>query len=78
VHLEPYLQPDERALAVDEVTLVVQVNGKVRARLVVAPGIGEEQAFALALAEANVRTHLDGKEVRKRVYVPGKLLNIVV
>jgi leucyl-tRNA synthetase len=78
VHLEPYLQPDERALAVDEVTLVVQVNGKVRARLVVAPGIGEEQALALALAEANVRTHVDGKKVRKRIYVPGKLLNIVV
>ena len=78
VHLEPYLQPDERALAVDEITLVVQVNGKVRARLVVAPGIGEEQAFALALEEANVRSHVDGKEVRKRIYVPGKLLNIVV
>jgi leucyl-tRNA synthetase len=78
VHLEPYLQPDDRALAVDEMTLVVQVNGKVRARIVVAPGIGEEQAFALALEEANVRSHLDGKEVRKRIYVPGKLLNIVV
>jgi leucyl-tRNA synthetase len=78
VHLEPYLQPDNRALAVDEITLVVQVNGKVRARIVVAPGIGEEQAFTLALEEANVRNHLDGKEVRKRIYVPGKLLNIVV
>jgi leucyl-tRNA synthetase len=78
VHLEPYLQPDDRALAVDEMTLVVQVNGKVRARIVVAPSIGEEQAFALALEEANVRSHLDGKEVRKRIYVPGKLLNIVV
>jgi len=78
VHLEPYLRPDDRALAVDEMTLVVQVNGKVRARIVVAPSIGEERAFALALEEANVRSHLDGKEVRKRIYVPGKLLNIVV
>jgi leucyl-tRNA synthetase len=78
VHLEPYLQPDDRALAVEEITLVVQVNGKLRARIPVAPEIGEEQAFALALAEANVRSHLDGKEVRKRIYVPGKLLNIVV
>jgi leucyl-tRNA synthetase len=78
VHLEPYLQPDDRALEVDEITLVVQVNGKLRARIVVAPSIGEEQAFALALEEANVRSHLDGKEVRKRIYVPGKLLNIVV
>ena len=78
VHLEPYLQPEDRALEVDEITLVVQVNGKVRARIVVAPGIGEEQAFALALEETNVRSHLDGKEVRKRIYVPDKLLNIVV
>jgi leucyl-tRNA synthetase len=78
VHLEPYLQPDDRALAVDEITLVVQVNGKLRARIVVAPGIAEEQAFALALEEANVRSHLNGKEARKRIYVPGKLLNIVV
>ncbi|MFY9738315.1 MAG: class I tRNA ligase family protein, partial [Candidatus Cybelea sp.] len=78
VHLEPYLRPEDRALEVDEITLVVQVNGKVRARIVVAPGIGEEQAFALALEETNVRSHLDGKEVRKRIYVPDKLLNIVV
>jgi leucyl-tRNA synthetase len=78
VHLEPYLRPDDRVLAVGEITLVVQVNGKVRARILVAPSIGEEQAFALAVEEANVRSHLDGKEVRKRVYVPGKLLNIVV
>ena len=78
VHLESYLHPDDRALAVDEITLVVQVNGKVRARIVVAPGIGEERALALALDEANVRSHVDGKDVRKRIYVPDKLLNIVV
>ena len=78
VHLEPYLRPDDRALVVDEITLVVQVNGKVRARIAVAPGIGEEQAFALALEEANVRSHLDGMKVRNRIYVPDKLLNIVV
>jgi leucyl-tRNA synthetase len=78
VHLEPYVHPDDRALAVDEITLVVQVNGKVRARIVVAPGVEEQRAFALALEEANVRSHLDGKDVRKRIYVPDKLLNIVV
>jgi leucyl-tRNA synthetase len=77
VHLESYLEPDEAVLAVDEITLVVQVNGKVRARIAVPPNIEEEQAFALALAEPNVRNHLDGKDVRKRIYVPGKLLNFV-
>ncbi len=78
VHLERYLEPDERALAVDELTLVVQVNGKIRARIAVRPGLTEEQAFDLAMNEANVRGQLDGKQLRKRIFVPDKLLNLVV
>jgi leucyl-tRNA synthetase len=77
VHLEPYIQPDERALATEEITLVVQVNGKVRARIAADAGVTEEEAVALAMAEPNVRAHLDGKELRKRIYVPDKLLNLV-
>lgn len=78
VHLEPYLEPDERALAVDEITLVVQVNGKIRARIAVEPGLAEEQAYELAMAERNVRAQIDGKQVRKRIFVPDRLLNLVV
>ena len=78
VHLERYLEPDERALAVDEITLVVQVNGKIRARIAAAPGISEEAAAALAMAEANVRAQIDGKTIRKRIYVQDRLLNLVV
>ncbi len=78
VHLEPYLEPDERALAVDEITLVVQINGKIRARVQAAPGITEDEAVALALAQSGVQAHLDGKEIRKRIYVPDKILNLVV
>ena len=59
VHLERFLEPDERALSVETLTLVVQVNGKVRARLNVAPGIAEERAVELAMAEPNVRAQLD-------------------
>jgi leucyl-tRNA synthetase len=77
VHLERYIEPDGRALAVDEITLVVQINGKIRARMSVPPGVTEEQAFVLAMAEANVRAHVDGKNLRKRVFVPDKLLNLV-
>jgi leucyl-tRNA synthetase len=77
VHLQPYLQPDERALTVDEITLVVQVNGKVRARLTVPVDIAEEDAVAMALRDPNVATHIDGKEIRKRIYVAGRLLNLV-
>ncbi|HTU80836.1 MAG TPA: class I tRNA ligase family protein, partial [Candidatus Acidoferrales bacterium] len=77
VHLERYLEPDERALSVEEIVLVVQVNGKIRARIAASPGIGEEEAFALAVLEPNVRAQLDGKDVRKRIFVPDKLLNVV-
>ena len=78
VHLERYLEPDDRALAVDEITLVVQVNGKIRARIPAAPGITEETALALAMNDSNVLGQLEGKELRKRIYVPDKLLNLVV
>jgi leucyl-tRNA synthetase len=77
VHLERYLEPDPGVLAVDEITLVVQVNGKVRARISAPAGITEEEAAGLALADPNVRAHLDGKTLRKQIYVPDKLLNLV-
>src|SRR5208283_2160348 len=51
VHLERWIEPDQVALAVREITLVVQVNGKVRARISAEPGIDEDRAFSLALAE---------------------------
>jgi len=77
VHVERWIEPDPAALAVDEITLVVQVNGKVRARIQAAPGIGEDDAFALAVREPTVSAQIDGKQIRKRIFVAGKLLNIV-
>jgi leucyl-tRNA synthetase len=78
VHLEPWIPFDRKALAVTEIDLVVQVNGKIRARLRVAPEIAEADALALAMDDANVKAHVAGKTVRKRIFVPGKLLNLVV
>jgi leucyl-tRNA synthetase len=77
VHLERYLEPDKRVLATEQITLVVQVNGKVRARISAPAGVTEAEALALALDDSNVRAHLGGKEVRKHIYVPDKLLNLV-
>ncbi|HID88447.1 MAG TPA: leucine--tRNA ligase, partial [Anaerolineae bacterium] len=72
----PEYNPD---LIVEEtITLVVQVNGKVRARVEVPADITEEAAREAALAESNVQRHIAGKEIRKIVYVPGRLVNIVV
>jgi leucyl-tRNA synthetase len=77
VHQQPWPEWDE-ALATEEVvTLVVQVNGKVRARIEVSADIKEEAAREAALADENVRHHIDGKEIRKVIYVPGRLVNIV-
>ncbi|MBT3270478.1 leucine--tRNA ligase [Candidatus Poribacteria bacterium] len=71
-------EADPKALAQDEVTVVVQVNGKLRGRVTLATGSGEEDAKAAALADENVCRHTDGKTVRKVIYVPDKLLNLVV
>jgi leucyl-tRNA synthetase len=78
VHLERWIPTDPAALAVDRIDLVVQVNGKIRARLSVAPDIDETSAVELAHADPNVRIHLEGKTVRKQIFVPGKLLSLVV
>jgi len=57
---------------------VVQVNGKLRGRVSVPAQAGEDEVRALALADAAVARHVGGKAVRKTVYVPGKLINLVV
>ena len=56
----------------------MQVNGKVRDRLHVAPTMGDEELLALALASERVRAHVDGRELRKTIVVPGKLVSLVV
>ncbi len=58
--------------------MVVQVNGKVRARVRVPAGADEDTARDAALAEANVRRFTEGRQLRKTVLVPDKLLNLVV
>ncbi|MDD5126716.1 MAG: leucine--tRNA ligase [Dehalococcoidales bacterium] len=69
----------DKALVKDEkVTLVVQVNGKVRDRIEVSPAITEAEAHQAAESSERVKTHLEGKQTIKVIYVPGKLLNYVV
>jgi leucyl-tRNA synthetase len=62
----------------DEITLVVQVNGKVRDRITVPADINESDAKETALQSEAVQRHLSGKEPRKVIVVPGRLVNIVV
>ncbi|GAA4500458.1 leucine--tRNA ligase [Pseudaeromonas paramecii] len=69
---------DAAAMVEDEKLIVVQVNGKVRGKITVAADASEEAVKTLAFADASVAKFTDGKEVRKAIYVPGKLLNLVV
>jgi leucyl-tRNA synthetase len=66
-----------RAVA-DTVEFVVQVNGKLRARMPMARGIAEAQAREAALADENVRRFIEDKQVRKTIFVPDRLVNLVV
>ncbi|HKB07689.1 MAG TPA: leucine--tRNA ligase [Candidatus Polarisedimenticolia bacterium] len=67
-----------RWLQEEQVEIPVQVNGRLRARLLVAPSISETEALSRAQEDARVSAHLQGRAIRKTIYLPGKLLNIVV
>ena len=69
---------DESKCKDDVIEIVVQVNGKVRTRLCVAADIQKDDAIALAKAEDRIAAEINGKNVVKEIYVPGKLVNIVV
>ena len=69
---------DRDAVVDEELLVVVQVNGKLRSKVTVAAGTGEEELKALALTDEKVLLFTEGKTVRKVIYVPGKLVNIVV
>jgi leucyl-tRNA synthetase len=69
---------DPESIKTDTVLLVVQVNGKVRDKLNVVPGTAKDVLESQALASPNVQKWMDGKQVRKVIVVPNKLVNIVV
>ena len=75
---QPWPKYDESKCKDDVIEIVVQVNGKVRVRLCVAADIQKDDAIALAKAEDRIAAEINGKNVVKEIYVPGKLVNIVV
>jgi leucyl-tRNA synthetase len=75
---QPWPQADESLLVQDEITLIVQVNGKRRDQLVVAADASEADVLALARDSDGVKRHLDGKKIVKEIFVPGRLVNLVV
>ncbi len=78
VHQQPWPEVDEEAAKEDSIEIPVQVNGKVRDRVIVTAEANEEQIKAAALASETVRRHLEGREPRKVIVANRRLVNIVV
>lgn len=77
VHEQSWPECDEEAMKVDNVEIVLQVNGKVRGRLTVPAEATKEELEKIAMADANVQAHIGDAAVRKVICVPGRLVNIV-
>jgi leucyl-tRNA synthetase len=77
IHQQPFPVWDDALAAEEQVTLVVQVNGRVRDRFQAPADIPEEEAKAQALARDNVRRHVGEREVAQVIYVSGRLVNVV-
>ncbi len=71
-------QYDPAALAADEVTVVAQINGKIRARILAPADTGEERLKQIIFGDKQIQKHLDGKQILKVVVIPNKLVNVVI
>lgn len=78
VHVDNWPQWDEKYLESEEITVVVQINGKLRAKLEILKTMDEDRIKELALQDNNVKRHLGDKKPAKVIYVPGRLINIVI
>ncbi len=78
IHNQNWPKWDETLTKDDEITLVVQINGKLRDRVTIPVAITEDEARQLVLERQRVRSHLEGKKIINTIYVPGRLVNIVV
>ncbi len=78
IHNQDWPRWNEELARDEEITLVIQVNGKLRDRVTVPASITEAEAKQLALRRDKVKVHLEGKEITKAIYVPKRLINLVV
>jgi leucyl-tRNA synthetase len=78
IHTSPWPKFDESYLVQDSLVVVVQINGKLRSQLILPIDVAEVQAIEAAKADQKIIDHLAGKPVKKAIYVPGRLVNLVV
>ena len=74
---EPWIEFDEELCVDDEITMGVQVNGKARGQITIPADADEETAMAAAQEVEKVQSQIDGKTIRKVIYVQGRILNII-
>ena len=78
IFLAPWPKYDAKKIVAESVNVAVQVNGKVRAVIAIASGTSEDEVKAQALADENVQSHIGDKTVKKVIYIPGKIVSIVL
>ena len=78
IHKDTWPKWDEQHLARDTITVAVQVNGKLRGEIQLAADVSEADAIAAAQSNDKVKAHTDGQQIIKSIYVPGKIVNLVV
>jgi leucyl-tRNA synthetase len=78
VHFQPWPKYDPKLVKEEMITLVIQVNGKVRDKIEVEADISEEKAKELAISQERIQKWIKDKKIQKVIFVPGKLINIVV
>ena len=78
VHLENWPKPDQEAMIVDEIEIPVQINGKVRSKIILPTGTTEDDALQIAISNEQIKQIIEDSEVRRVIYVENRLLNIVI
>ncbi len=78
VHLQEWPVFDEKLAKEEEINLPIQINGKMRTTILVPADLSEDEAKELAMKDAVIASHIKGKEIKKVIYVPNKILNLVL
>jgi leucyl-tRNA synthetase len=78
IHNQSWPKHNPKLVKEDSITLIIQVNGKVRDKIEVEADISEEKTRDLAVSQKKIKNWVEGKEIKKVIFVPNKLINIVI
>jgi leucyl-tRNA synthetase len=78
IHQQSWPKYDSKLVKEEKITLIIQINGKVRDKVEVKADISEEKAKEIALSREKIQKWIKGKKIKKTIFVPGKLINLVI